>query len=105
MNYTEHKKEDYIIWLKAGCVISAWVDKGRITFPIELLSSFNIEKAFEFMKAHKYYCSNCAIKLKENQIKHSHFAGIYCEKCAKEYKEKNKRVCTLCRKPEHTCYC
>ena len=104
-DYKEHKQEDFTIWTKAGKIINAWVDNGGIAFPTEVFLTNSVEDGFALMTAHKYYCSTCYKMLEFEGIKFSHFAGIYCEKCAKEYKERNKRVCTLCGKPMHTCYC
>ena len=95
------------IWIdaKTGKPNTVWVDGGNRKIPEVIFKDKSVIELILFLREHWIFCSSCGKELKEEEIEHKHFAGIYCEGCAKAYKEKHSRRCLTCGQPMHSCCC
>lgn len=100
---------DITVWIKDDMVSSAWFDDGRTSIPESVCKGRKIEDVILFLldvrEQGKILCSDCGKMITKEEVKHSHFAGNFCSKCAERYKKQNSGECGLCGKPYYECEC
>lgn len=92
-------------------VKSIWFDHGKITIPDRFISRWGFDPFICLTNLKEYHrlglvpCTMCQEWIKESEVAHIHFAGLYCAACSIKYKENNLGVCKICGKPQYDCYC
>ena len=97
------ENKDVVVWMNDGVITDVWVDNGSTVVPMKVFEGKSLPELYALLEQHKYFCSNCAKKIKKPFFRH--FAGIRCKDCAESYKKNNARSCGLCGRPLWDCTC
>ena len=107
----EYRANGIVIWIKDEKVSECWMDNGVTKLPEDFkgLPTDSIPNLIlrlnHIQDANMRLCSTCGLELSRTNQRLRHFAGIYCKKCAEEYKKKNETICLLCKKEHWRCNC
>lgn len=96
---------DIFLWIKENKAVYAWVDNGNTTVPKSIWKDKAPVEVIWKLRENKFYCSICEKPLNNEEIALRHIAGIYCDKCAGEYKKEHSGKCRICGEPRWECGC
>ena len=103
-DYTTH--DGITIWIKDLKVTQMWVQHKYYQNAIHdsIFKDKTPVEAINYIRTFQgNLCTFCGEHMTE--IKHKHFAGIYCDKCWEEHKARNSGTCSICHKHYYECTC
>ena len=89
-----------IWWPEAGYL---WADRGQTSLPLAATRA-HAETYIARYNGGEFNCAGCK-KWFPKPSNFRRFAGLYCDLCTDDYKQRHSRICGLCRQPLWDCYC